>query len=262
MFEFFRNAALDARNYFDQSASTIAAFRPSSATNSEAPLAAPSCFLHLYDGRDRTYFFGEYQGFRQILGTTQVFPVPTADERNGIVTVCFPNGNNPCVNDTLTVPVADAIRPVLDAYPLPNDPAGPYGARTFATSSKVTTVTDQFSIRVDHRLSNKAQLFTRFSLNQVTGPVTNPDQTAIDPSFAIQFFDHQRNAGVTYTRTISPAPQFSNVAGIHPQHAIFPGRQSHAARVSCLATDSSRPTARLPDRSSVRTRISTSSSTT
>jgi hypothetical protein len=44
----------------------------------------------------------------------------------------------------------------------------------------------------------------RFSLNQVTGPLTNPDQTAIDPSFAVKFFDHQRSAGVKYTRTISP----------------------------------------------------------
>ncbi len=59
-------------------------------------------------------------------------------------------------------------------------------------------------MRVDHRISDKASLLTRFSLNQVTGPLTNPDQTAIDPSFAVQFFDHQRNAGVKYSRTISP----------------------------------------------------------
>jgi len=37
----------------------------------------------------------------------------------------------------------------------------------------------------------------------VTGPLTNPDQTAINPDFGIQFFDHQRNAGVRYTRMIS-----------------------------------------------------------
>ena len=66
------------------------------------------------------------------------------------------------------------------------------------------TRTDQFSIRVDHHISDKASLLTRFSLNQVTGPLTNPDQTAIDPSFGVQFFDHQRNAGVKYVRSISP----------------------------------------------------------
>jgi len=49
-----------------------------------------------------------------------------------------------------------------------------------------------------------ATLLTRFSLNQVSGPLTNPDQTAIDPSFAVQFFDHQRSAGVKYSRTLSP----------------------------------------------------------
>ena len=97
-----------------------------------------------------------------------------------------------------------AIVPVLDHYPLPNDPKGAYGDRTYAASSKIYTRTDQFSVRVDHRISDKASLLTRFSLNQVTGPLTNPDQTAIDPSFAVQFFDHQRNAGVKYSRTISP----------------------------------------------------------
>jgi Carboxypeptidase regulatory-like domain/TonB dependent receptor len=196
VFEFFRNAALDARNYFDHveaGGRRIPAFNRNEFGGAVGgPVVMPG-----YTGRDRTYFFGEYQGFRQILGTTQVFPVPTAAERQGIDTTTFPG-------DTLTVPVSAAIKPVLDGYPLPNDPSGPFGARTFATSSTVSTVTDQLSLRVDHKLSAKSQLFGRFSLNQVTGPVTNPDQTALDPTFAIKFFDHQRNAGVTYARTISP----------------------------------------------------------
>ena len=96
---------------------------------------------------------------------------PTAAERQGIDTTTFPG-------DTLTVPVSPAIAPVLARYPLPNEPQGPYGARTYAASSKVVTDTDQFSVRVDHKISDKATLFTRFSLNQVNGPTTNPDQTA------------------------------------------------------------------------------------
>ena len=31
----------------------------------------------LYNGRNRTFYFAEFQGFRQVLGTTQVIPVPT-----------------------------------------------------------------------------------------------------------------------------------------------------------------------------------------
>src|SRR5579859_6737190 len=197
-FEFARNAALDARNYFDPSPQITGRRIPGFARNefgftNGGPVVIPG----IYDGRNRTFYFGEYQGFRQVLGTTQVVPVPTAAERQGIDTTTFPG-------DTLTVPVNAEIVPVLDGYPLPNQPSGAFGDRTYATSSKIVTRTDQFSVRVDHQISNKASLLTRFSFNQVTGPLTNPDQTVLDPSFGIQFYDHQRNAGVKYTRTISP----------------------------------------------------------
>ncbi|HZR58477.1 MAG TPA: TonB-dependent receptor [Terriglobales bacterium] len=221
MFEFFRNASLDARNYFDHVSLDHRRIPPFIRNEFGGAIGGP-LVLPVYDGRNSTFFFGEYQGFRQILGTTQVFPVPTEAERNGTVNVCFPNANGSCDPDRLTIPVANSIKPVLNAYPLPNDPAGPYGARTFATSSKVTTVTDQFSVRMDHRISDKAQLFTRFSLNQVTGPLTNPDQTAIDPSFAIKFFDHQRNAGLSYSRTISSHLSFQTSLGYIRSTPFFP----------------------------------------
>jgi Carboxypeptidase regulatory-like domain len=198
VFEFARNAAFDARNYFDHKSVADERRIPPFVRNEFGfTNGGPVILPHLYNGRDKTFYFGQYQGFRQVLGTTQVFPVPTAEERQGIDRLTFPG-------DTLTVPVNPAIVPVLDHYPLPNDPSGAYGDRTYAASSKIYTRTDQFSVRVDHRISDKASLLTRFSLNQVTGPLTNPDQTAIDPSFGVQFFDHQRNAGVKYSRTISP----------------------------------------------------------
>ncbi|HEY3973401.1 MAG TPA: TonB-dependent receptor [Candidatus Sulfotelmatobacter sp.] len=198
VFEFLRNAAFDARNYFDYKDPTGRRRIPPFARNefgftNGGPVVIPG----VYDGRDRTFYFGEYQGFRQVLGTTQVIPVPTAAERQGVDTATFPG-------DTLTIPVDPRIVAVLNQYPMPNQPGGAFGDRTYAASSKVVTTTDQFSIRVDHRISNKASLLGRFSLNQVTGPLTNPDQTAIDPSFGVQFFDHQRNAGVRYVRKISP----------------------------------------------------------
>ena len=222
VFEFFRNASLDARNYFDHVELDRRRIPPFIRNEFGGAVGGP-VVLPGYNGRDRTYFFGEYQGFRQLLGTTQVFPGADRgraqrycerlhSERERGLRSRHANGSGE----------SDAIQPVLNAYPLPNDPAGPYGARTFATSSKVNTVTDQFSIRVDHRLSDKAQLFTRFSLNQVTGPVTNPDQTALDPSFAIKFFDHQRNAGVSYTRTISPHLSFQTSLGYIRSTPFFP----------------------------------------
>src|SRR5712691_7668805 len=185
------------------SVSIIAASRRSVATNSAERSEALSCFPSTTDAIAPTSS-GNIRDFARSSAPPKFSRCRPKRSAMALRTCAFRTIRVAVDPDTLTVPVADTIQPVLHAYPLPNDPAGPYGDRTFATSSKVKTVTDQFSIRVDHRLSNKAQLFTRFSLNQVTGPVTNPDQTALDPSFAVQFFDHQRNAGVSYSRTISP----------------------------------------------------------
>ena len=130
----------------------------------------PVVIPHLYDGRGRTFYFGEYQGFRQVLGTTQVIPVPTADERQGIDTLTFPG-------DTLTVPVNPAVLPILNGYPLPNQPSGAFGDRTYATSSKIVTRTDQFSVRVDH--SDFKQSFTASAVQPEPGDRT-ADQSRSD----------------------------------------------------------------------------------
>ncbi len=197
VFEFLRNAALDARNYYDYKDPTGQHRIPPFIRN-EFGFAngGPVVLPEIYDGRNRTFYFGEYQGFRQVLGTTQVIPVPTEDERQGLDTTAFPG-------DTLTVPVNAQAAGVLNGYPLPNEPTGPFSDRTYEGFSRVVTRTDQFSIRIDHKVSDKASLVTRFSLDQVSGPLTNPDQTAINPTFGVLFFDHQRNAGGHYTRTIS-----------------------------------------------------------
>ncbi len=196
-FSFVRNAAFDARNYFDRRSLAQPGRIPPFARNefgftNGGPVVLPG----LYDGRGRTYYFGEYQGFRQVLGTTQVFPAPTSGERHGFDTTAYPG-------DTLVVPINPQIAPVLAGYPLPNDPQGAYGARTYAISSKVVTNQDQFSARIDHRLSDKAELFGRFTYDNFFGPITHPAQTVLDPSFGTTYFDHQRNFGLKYTRTIS-----------------------------------------------------------
>src|SRR5438270_187228 len=200
-FEFLRNSALDARNYFDHPSiaepGRIPPFRRNEfGFTNGGPVVLP----HLYDGRDRTFYFVQYQGFRQVLGTTQVLAVPTAAERAGQDIVKYPDGST----DTLQVPVNPAIAAVLARYPLPNHPTGAYGARTYAAPSNVNTDTDQFSVRIDQKVGAKGQLFSRFNYDNLTGPTTNPDQTLLDPSFGVQYVDRQRNGVITYTRTVSP----------------------------------------------------------
>jgi len=214
-FEFVRNAAFDARNFFDrQQAGDTRRIPPFARNEFGLTNGGPLVLPHLYDGRGRTWYFAQYQGFRQVLGTTQVIPVPTREEREGKDSTAYPG-------DTLLVPVAPAIQSVLAKYPLPNDPGGSYGARTYATSSKVTTVSDQFSLRIDH-MAGKGRLFGRFSLNDVTGPATNPSQTVIDPGFGIRFFDRQRSAGFSYRRASSPRLSWDISAGYIRSTPSFP----------------------------------------
>src|SRR6266478_1875458 len=215
LFEFVRNASFDARNFFDHKSDLDTRRLPPFARNefgvtNGGPLFVP----HIYDGRGKTFYFAEYQGFRQVLGTTQVFPVPTQAERQGIDTTAFPG-------DTLTVPVSSKVAALLAGYPLPNDSQGAYGARTYATSSKVATRTDQASFRIDHRLSEKGTLFLRASRNQVTGPTTNPDQIALNPDFGVKFLDHQRSAAIKYSHTASPHFSYQTTIGYIRSTPLF-----------------------------------------
>ena len=103
VFEFLRNSALDSRNFFDERTLVSPGRLPHFVRNEFGfTLGGPVVIPGLYNGRKRTYFFGQYQGFRQVLGTTQVLSVPTVLERKGVDTTAFPG-------DTLLVPVNPQI---------------------------------------------------------------------------------------------------------------------------------------------------------
>src|ERR1700726_1850349 len=96
-FEFVRNSAFDARNYFDHSSIASPGRLPPFRRNEFGfTNGGPVYIPHLYDGRKRTFYFTEYQAFRQVLGTTQVMPVPTAAQR--------PSGGSNIVSDTVSLP--------------------------------------------------------------------------------------------------------------------------------------------------------------
>jgi Carboxypeptidase regulatory-like domain len=219
VFEFLRNSALDARNYFDYPSIVEPGRIPPFKRNEFGfTNGGPVVLPHLYDGRGKTFYFGQYQGFRQVLGTTQVLPMPTAAERSGQDVVKYADGST----DTLTVPVNPAIATVLARYPMPNNPTGAYGARTYAAPSNVATDADQFSIRVDQQLGAKGQFLGRFNFDNLTGPTTNPDQTTIDKTFGVQYQDRERNVEFRYTRTQSPHFSWESIFSITRTTPGFP----------------------------------------
>lgn len=132
VYEFLRNSALDARNFFD--GPTIPPFKRNQFGGSAG--------LPIRKGR--TFIFGDYEGLRQSLGVTTVNTVPSAAARNGQLS-------------TGTVSVDPLVARFLAAfYPLPNGPllgAGDTGIFTFA-AQQVTTE-NYFTIRLDHKFSEK-----------------------------------------------------------------------------------------------------------
>ncbi|MBB5062563.1 TonB-dependent receptor [Granulicella mallensis] len=215
-FEFLRNSALDARNYFDHpspvSPGRIPPFRRNEFgfTN-----GGPVPISRWLGNSKQIFYFIEYQGFRQVLGTTQVLSVPTAEQRSGMDTTAFPG-------DTLFVPVNSSISQILARYPLPDYSAGTFGANTYATSSKVNTDADQFSGRLDFQSGARDHWMARFSLDNLSGPTTNPDQTVIDPSFGVEYVDHQRNGVLTWIHTASPTLMFESALSAIRTTPSFP----------------------------------------
>jgi hypothetical protein len=177
---------------------------------------------HIYDGRGKTFFFGEYQGFRQVLGTTQVLPVPRMRSARESTRQPFQR-----YADRSSQP---AIAPLLARYPL-RTTLRSIRARTFATSSKIVTtpINSRFASTTSSRQSHSVHTLQPESSEWAdeTGPNCHR------PSFAVKFFDHQRNAAVRYTRSFTPHLTSSSAFG-YIRTARFPGHQSHR---SALATE-------------------------
>lgn len=79
VWEYLRNSALDAKDYFVLPTQKKPAFRQN---QFGATIGGPVVIPKLYDGHNRTFFFGDYQGTRIAQGRTYTTTVPTVAERN------------------------------------------------------------------------------------------------------------------------------------------------------------------------------------
>ena len=148
-FEFIRNSALDARNFFD--GPTIPPFKRNQFGGS---IGGPI-------RKDRTFFFADYEGLRQSLGTTNVNIVPSADARNGII--------HNADGTTTTITVDPQVQPFLGLWPLPNGSIlapGNTGIYTVATNQN--TVENFATARIDHTFSQKDSLFGSWQIDRAT----------------------------------------------------------------------------------------------
>jgi hypothetical protein len=161
-YEFLRNSFFDARNYFDQP--HIPEFQRN---NYGLSLGGPL-------RRDRFFLFGNYEGYRQNLGITDVTLVPDTQARQGFL----PNPSNPS-GPRKNYGIAPGVASLLNLWPVQNGPelldanGNPTGiAESF--SSPTQHIREDFgTARFDANLSSRDLLF---------GVYTVDDSTAITPT--------------------------------------------------------------------------------
>ena len=220
LFEFHRNAAFDARNFF-------------------APAAEPKpkYIRNQFGGsiggpikRDRTFFFADYEGTRSREGITRITNVPTALERAGNFSeLRFGVPTNPFTGmpfDNATIPdffIHPIGRAIAALYPLPNrnDPL-----QNFVSSPVLRDDNDSFDARVDHRLTDRTQLTFRYSFGDrdLFEPFTGPSFSLI-PGFGDTVKRRSQNAMTALTWILTPnlvsesRVAFSRVAAAVTQEA-------------------------------------------
>src|ERR1700722_8753819 len=147
-YEFLRNSALDARNFFDTTPSPPPFRRNQFGADAGGPIVKSKLFV-----------FGDYEGIRQLLSTTTADIVPSAAARSGKLTAG-------------TVRVDPSVKPYLALYPLPNGPVeGDTGNFTLATPQN--TNEDFFTSRSDFKIGKVDSLFGTYMFDD--GKTEGPD---------------------------------------------------------------------------------------
>jgi hypothetical protein len=177
LFEYLQNDALDATIY------NFPLKAPKRYNTFGGSLGGPVSVPKLYNGKDKTFFFLDYEGNRKRTSVPQQLLVPTQAERNGdlsALVAAYRSGPalNPFTGQAYTnniIPTGacqGCINPVaqklLSYYPLPNanlNVANP--SYNYQTLAPIPANTDGWDLRVDQQISSKQQVYARFSWKDV-----------------------------------------------------------------------------------------------
>jgi Carboxypeptidase regulatory-like domain/TonB dependent receptor len=162
LYDYFRNDVFDANNWFNDNTDPITKKTPERQNDFGGTLGGPLVIPHLYDGKDRTFFFLSYEGLRLVLPQeATVNYVPDLALRQS---------------------TPGALQQVLNAFPLPT-PGTPdlgNGLGEFIGGWSNPSQADVTSVRFDHSLGKHAHLFFRFSDTPSSG--AGRGTTALDSS--------------------------------------------------------------------------------
>jgi len=196
-FEFLRNNVLNADDYFNKGkGKSTPAFKMNQFGGA---LGGPALVPHFYNGKNKTFFFADYQGTRRVQGASFLGTVPTALQRTGDFSQTFNSKGqqvviyNPfstqadpansgqyvrtaftgnVIPSSLLDPVAKAI---MNYYPLPNATGSTYtNANNYVSNAPLRVAQAQGSARIDQNVSDRYHFFGRFGwlLTDLTQPNT------------------------------------------------------------------------------------------
>jgi hypothetical protein len=208
VFEFFQNNAMNARNPFDPSPNTNTPISPQSELRQNdfgGSIGGPII-------KDRTFFFGAVEEFRQIAGVQNpIFSsVPTlAQEQAGPAAIV---AANPATAAFAVDPIAAKL---FTLFPAPNTGAPGATSNNFLFDPNRTQFSTTVDARIDHRFNENNLLYGRYTLNHVStlipdnlpsvsvgGTIVNPGSGAF--GFSGPAKDVAHNLQLNYTHIFTP----------------------------------------------------------
>jgi hypothetical protein len=229
-FEFLRNSDLDARGFFAPADQPKPPFRQNQFGGT---LGGPV-------KRNKTFFFVDYQGTRIGTSQTDISTVPTPAEiggnfsaiLNGTVSgqIFDPNSTTMVNGNVVRTPFAGNIIPasrldpiasaVAQLYPAPNVPGAL--ANNYVVNSPGNEQIDQGDGRFDHNLTDRQQIFARFSWSQINRFQAPPLPGLADGGgySTGNYIEDTRGAAIGYTFSISPTMVNELRIGFNRSHYV------------------------------------------
>jgi hypothetical protein len=175
-------------------------------------LGGPVVLPHFYHGKDKTFFFGTYEGFRFPRQTTIQNLVPTPLMLSGNFSQELPPGGlldpfsgTPYPNNTIPT-INPSARAFMSLFPTPN--VGNYSTvaaaeagtgYNFAANEDSSYNSNQFDARIDQHFNDKLQAFGRFTFKDLT--LVSPQELKIAP---VTDFDNYRILATSLVYSIKP----------------------------------------------------------
>ncbi|PYU39449.1 MAG: hypothetical protein DMG54_26935 [Acidobacteria bacterium] len=228
-YEFLRNSALDARNFFEDPTAPKAPFKRNQFGGA---VGGPII-------KNRTFFFADFEAIRQSKGIAVVDTVPSNAARAGLL-CSNPAGadpSNPCTTTQLPAGVGTDANGVdlkakayLPLFPVPNGPILGNGDTALFTFSGQQVVNENFvTTRADHKFSEKDSLYGTYLFDRT--PYSAPDgmnNVELGSLSSRQFLAAEETHSFT--------PTFVNAVRFGFNHEAVNNNQSTGA-INAVATD-------------------------